>query len=329
MNREKRTRSLIGLFIIVCTVSLILFSLNFESLVFEGSYLPYGSRLITHTYLPEKTKYPRVIFLGNSVFQYTPLIEEIRRQRNDLGEMEMFDLANFGAVGASIADYLFLYEYIRQFKPDMVVVHLTPHNFFSREPLMRTDLKRLILSPQFSRLREIPEIIRSFSRNDLAESLIYSYFPPYRFLSILRNEFKNFIYRSGLRIMDFFPWRLNAAEEWRTQNAPAEMKKEYASATEYPESEVLLKRLMERFREDGVSALFVIQERDKPLYPVEQKLKGWANGHENFKVLDLSYFFELSELPDHIHFNGIGAKKSASRILPEIEEMLNSLRSKR
>jgi hypothetical protein len=250
------------------------------------------------------------------------LIYEIRKARNALPEKLKFEVVNYGAVGASVADLLYIYETARTAHPDLVVIELTPHLFFSGEPLLRTDLKGMIFHSEYGRLLSLPPIREAYSRNDWAEAWVYSFFAPYRFIPLLRDRFKAWVYSSGLRVMDFFPWRLNRAEEWRTAMPPKALRESYAQATEYPGSELLLRSLMQRLAEDRVPALFVIQERDKPLYPVEQKLKEWTVHSSGARTLDLSSFFKIEEMPDHIHFNAVGARESAQRILPSLLEMV-------
>ncbi len=78
MPRRSNMPALLAFFAVICLASLVLVSLNAEYLVFEASRLPYGSRVIAHTFVPAEKAYPRVLFLGNSVFQYTPLDRDLR-----------------------------------------------------------------------------------------------------------------------------------------------------------------------------------------------------------------------------------------------------------
>lgn len=323
MAHPRRTAILVGLLSAISLLTVILISLNEQILIFEERNLPYGSRLISHTFSPDEKTYPRVLILGNSVFQYTPLANEIRKQRNALGQASMFEVTNYAAVGSSIADYLFIYEHVRQFKPDLLLVHITPHSLFGGEPLLRTDMKSMIYHAEYRHLWQHDYIRRQFTRNDLAESFIYSYFPPYRFIPILRDQLKTSIYQSGLRVTDFFPWRLNRAEEWRTAQAPEVLKNRFEKLDQYPESDRILNTLISRLREDQQKALFIFHESDKPLHPALRNLKDQLSSDSQMRTLDLTSFYKKEELPDTIHFNAEGAKNSASRMLPEILKSLH------
>jgi hypothetical protein len=296
-------------------------ALNQYFLIFEARTLPYGSRLIAHSEAPPRSTVPRVVFIGNSVLQYTPLIDQLRMLRNEHPN-KMFDVLNFGAVGASIADMLFVQRWVQQFKPDLVVFHFNAHAFFSGEPLLRTDLKKMIFREPFRDLRGIPAVRGAYARDEWVEALVFSYFAPYRWIPVIQNELKEGIRLSGLNVMDFFPWRLNQAEEWREAQSPTKMAEMYSKNSEYEQSSILMDELLNSIKNSGVRALIVLQERKTPLYPTEMRIK--TNVPPGATVLDLSSNFLPEHFRDGVHFNLEGARVSATKILPSIHEILFS-----
>lgn len=144
--------------------------------VFEGKYLPHGSYLMIHSRMPPKIKERRVLLMGNSVFQFSPVVREMRLLRNKEKGNTFYEIGNFGYVGSSIMDHLFTYLHIRQFEPDMLLIHLSPGTFDSI--LLRTDLKNAIFLPTFNNLLNFKQIRNEYTRDEAAENLLYSYFPP-------------------------------------------------------------------------------------------------------------------------------------------------------
>lgn len=305
-------------------------ALGYRFLVFESANMRHGSTMALHSVVPLKKHGPRVVMLGNSVFQYTKVVDEVRKRRRvGDGEVE-FEVVNFGYVGASIADYLFAYQHLRTFEPDLLVVHLTPHTFDHHEPLVRTDLKHALLLPEFIWLMDVPEIRKAYTRDELVESLVHSYLPVYRFVPLMKEALQRRINEAaGARIMAYYPWRLNIADEWRITHRRRDSERarrfRERSFKQYDESSAISALLMDQLQADATPTLFVVQERNLQWFarlPIEAEIAGRCAGEPWCSFVDFQRFYREAEFSDPIHPNPAGAAAAASRLVPAIRREL-------
>lgn len=286
----------------------------------NGEPIPLGAYGLPHVTLGEKPKdTKRVFLLGNSVFQTS----DIAKNLVDLAKKSHLTLEfeNFGMTGASIADYIFTYEYIKKFAPDLIVVHLSPMTFGYNYPLFRNIAHHLLFTPEMTRLRS-KEIYDLFSNEELISFLIFSTFPIFRYHYISKAELKANINEYTRRkmdfsLMDFFPYTLNLAEDWvkKTASTPYQEKGLFIeSSWQYLLSEKLLNLFIKNLSDDRQKTIFIKQEDSFEEIPISLDLQRHLGSNPLMPYYDFKKYLEKEDYPDGLHPDTQGAQKAASRI---------------
>lgn len=302
---------LIFSFIVAALVALHF--IDFPKIVIsEKEHIPYGSYGVPFSTMPAKVK-PRVILLGNSVLQYTDVVSYIVDIKEKTGAD--FEIGNFGVTGASIADYIITYNYIKQFQPDLIVVHLAPITFGYNEPLYRNESMKLIWQPKMRALWQ-PEFLSTYSKEELAQSVLYSYFPIIQRWHILRTNLKGhinaFTYNNfKFNVMNFYPYDLNLGKEWhRTAYRPPNVE-------QYAQTEDLMRFFVAQLKKDNQKTLFVVQETndDDSQMPIFEKIPTMLGDDSLFRFYNFRGYYREDEYDDSIHPNKtVGAPKQAMRL---------------
>jgi hypothetical protein len=310
-------------FFISCILIAVLTGIHFipcKSHVISGAaYIPHDAYGLAFTTMPPK-KSKRVIFLGNSVFQATQVVPFINDLKSQTGLD--FEIGNFSITGATIADYLVTYNYIKKFHPDLLIIHLHPVTFGYSYPFYRHASRKLIFTPEMKNLRQ-PLILNTFSNNELAESVLYSYFPIYRTLPLLRHKLKKklnhfFVKYLHLPVMNFFPYSLDPGKDWEILNVQSKV-----GNFEFPLSKPFLRFFINQLEVDHQKAVFIMQETSNESLPMFEELPAFFKGKKYCVLYDFRNFYEARNYKDAVHPDDTGALKSALRIMEVIERNLN------
>lgn len=282
-----------------------------------------------------------VFFLGNSVYYGTQLIPEINKLQEN--KSLKFQTGNFGFTGASVYDYICNYHHLRKYKPDLLLVQFNPVSFGHSLPFYRNDGYKNSLS--FSQIRLFKESFfrKSITKDDLGEIICYSSMP----LVKRFKEFRTLCYSSSrqifrlftnLRLMDFFPNRLNAVGEWFENrrklknresekpiidisdfvaNSGAKYKQQYSTAEE------ALQYFINLLKADNQKSVFIIQPSGYLRLPVLDKMDNYLEGDELITFADHHDFYSNELYVDKIHPNLEGAKLAAERHYIIINKILN------
>ena len=135
--------------------------------------MPLGSYGLPFSTVGPKTR-KRVILIGNSVFNGTSLVRYMVKLKEHLAPD--IEIVNFGMTGASVGDYVFIYNYIRKFDPDLVVLHFAPLSFGSIDRVYRSEANKLIFTPEMKNLRT-RQILKTFTKDELLESFFLQHVP--------------------------------------------------------------------------------------------------------------------------------------------------------
>ena len=300
---------------LIFILSVILFFHFFDHeryVVTETEIIPYGCYGMAFSKMPPKTR-PRVILLGNSVLQYTWERYSIV-QLKDSAHLDL-ELGNFSITGASIADYIANYNYVKQFHPDLLVVHLTSITFGFTDPLYRNQTRKLLFLPE---MRDMwtPLILNTYTKEDLVESFYFSYFPMFRKIKILREEPREWIDKYsmkyfGFRIMNFFPYSLNEGGEWHERN-----RARASAGNQYPLARPLFEFFVRQLIKDHQKAVFVIQESQDPDVPIFSEIESiLADQPDLFSFYNFKNYYKKKDFGDTIHPNAAGSYICAQRLL--------------
>ncbi len=263
--------------------------------------IEYGTYGLPFTTMPPKTK-KRVILLGNSVFQLSGIVSEIEALKKTNPAID-FEIGNFSMCGSSIADYIIIYNYVRKYDPDLIIAHIVPMTFGYEAPLFRTEAKKLIFLPEMKRIRT-HEIFDLYTRDELVESFLYSFFPIIRTHIITRVKCKKAINNLALKIgalpvMNFFPYTLNTAGDWmQTNNVTA-----FAQRTpkEQPALSELLPFFFNQLSKDKQKIVFIEQENNMTKLPINDRFPGMAESHENIHYYNFKNYYQEKHYSDNIH----------------------------
>lgn len=304
-------------------VGLNIFGFQNKILVLNQHQIFTDSCLFLACEMPPKTKEKRVVLMGNSVLQSSSICKEMLRLNTQ--KKQLFEMGNFAQTGASIADYIFMYQHIKQFKPDLLVVHLCPTTFGHNWPLFRTDIKKAIIQSEYRKFLDVPSIKKEYQRDDFVESLIYTYLPFYRYIPFIRASFKNKMNALCLEItdvplMNFFHYNTNVLEEWLVSN-PLKIA-DADTATQYEVSEELFIYFLKFLREEKQKTVFVMQENNFTQTPICNSIQNYFSGDPLFSYYDLRSFYHSENYFDGIHPNQEGAILAAERLFTIVEAHL-------
>ncbi|MCD4779668.1 MAG: hypothetical protein K8S27_03855 [Candidatus Omnitrophica bacterium] len=263
--------------------------------------IEYGTYGLPFTRMPPKTK-KRIIFLGNSVLQTTDVITRIEALKEEYPAID-FEIGNFSMCGSSIADYILMYNYIKKYNPDLIIAHVMPVTFGYDLPLFRTEAKKLIFLPE---MKEIwaHEIFDLYSRDELVESFLYSFFPVFRKHIIIRVQCKNMINKFTLKIgafpiMSFFPYTLNTAGDWMKSNRMTSFNQ--VRPKEQPVLSGLLLFFLNQISEHHQKFVFVEQENNLMSLPISDNFSKIIEKYDEIFYYDFSHYYKKNHYVDSIH----------------------------
>lgn len=276
----------------------------------------YGSYGVLKTeFQTVNEKLPKVFFIGNSVYYGTSLLPELNLLQ--ASQSFQFEIGNFGFTGASIYDYQFTYNHVKQFKPDLLVVQLAPISFGSGGPHFRNDSRKgLFKSSQIEMTKK--EYIRTlFDKDDISEALCYSFLPVVMESKLLSSDMNNklrlyFRKYTSLKLWSFFPNKLNIAGEWatnrnkkfKTRDVPERIKLE---ESQYETAKEAFINFKEQLIRDNQKTLFLIQPNDYYRLPIMDEIKDLVKGNDLFTFDDHRKFYNKMHYSDKIHPNKKGA----------------------
>lgn len=297
----------------------------------------HGSYGVTATVFHDNgTDYPKVFFMGNSVYYGTEVIPQINEIQSS--ENVQFQTGNFGFTGASIFDYIYSYAHIRQFKPDLLVVQFNPTSFGYAGPYYRNDgHSDTFRKDKLSYLGQ-GFIRETFSKDDMTAAICHSYLPVARSSKIYKTAFHNRMKRifkntSSLKLWKFFPNRLNGVGEWAASNrqkSNADNANNHlfipesgpANEQEYLSAEIALQYFIEQLNDDGQKAIFILQPSSFNRLPIMDNMEGITSESKNITFQDNHHLYDSDLYIDKIHPNKEGAVAAAQRHLELIENSL-------
>ncbi len=273
---------------------------------------------LAFTTMPPKHS-PRVIFMGNCIFQTTEVIPHLNalKKRYDLD----FETGNFARQGATIGDLLIAYHYVKRFQPDLVVIHLDPYAFGYHEPFYKHAARKLIFTPEMKGLWH-PIVFRTYNRNELADSFLYSQFPIYRMLPTYKyqtNEnIKKFLAaHTSLPVMDFFPYGLIPNLTFLN------VSDQRISTYEFPMAKAVTELFIDQLESDHQRAVFILQESHDPNLPVIGGLPDLFKGKYYVSYYDFQKYWNRVDYMDNVHpIEPTGTYQAAHRLLEVIQRHL-------
>jgi len=271
------------------------------------------------TKMPPKKDVPRVILMGNSVWETTKVASCLLQFEKK--SLRRFEIGNFSLSGTSWGDYLFVYNYIRKFHPDLIVVHVYPMTFAVEKPLFRHKAHYLIFTPEMKELRH-PQILKAYSNDELLESLMYSYFPVYRSFLVGKHHLHLRVGElveewSGIPVMNILPdvilKKLPPLDEVESDMASAELEQSWQ----------WLVFLIEQMERDQQKAVFILQETALEPLHIYERLDGLFADKKYVTLQDVRRFYKKDEFRDKVHPNDKeGSLKAAFRLMKIINEHL-------
>ncbi len=274
---------------------------------------------IAFTSMPPKQS-PRVIFMGNCIFQTTKEIPYLNLLKKQHGLN--FETGNFAKQGSTIGDLLATYHYVKQFQPDLLVIHLDPYAFGYHDPFYKHSLRKLIFTEQMRGLWH-PVVLKTYSLNELADSLLYSQFPVYRQLSSYRyhtNEnIKKFLGQyTSLPIMDFFPYGLIPNLKFVNVSDPL------VSMYEFPMAKPVMEVFVNQLEADKQKAVFILQESADSNLLVIFQLPDLFKGKQYVHFYNFQEYWNRRDFIDNVHpVEPRGAYQVATRLLQVVQKHLN------
>jgi len=305
---------------LVIIVTAMLIEHEYYEIIGE-KHIPFVSHGLSFSTMPPKNK-TRVILIGNSVLRSSNIVKHLMAFEAD--DSINFEIGNFSGTGGSIADYIIAYNYIKQFDPDVVVFHILPMTFGVIKPLYRQVSKKLIAKPYMRELWRSP-ILETFSKDELADSLLYSYFPFIRRLPIIRHNLKAFVNQYAKKwflipVMNWFPYSLSPGEDWLI------LKRDKTDISDmFPESENLLRFLADQLKKDRQPAIFIFQETQPPTPGFLNKALFLLKEYSNISVYDFRGYYKKEIFVDQDHPSKEGAAIVAKRIYAVIRQHINNL----
>lgn len=308
--------------------------LSFDKIKVNGNtHALYGSYGVLNTeFHSVEDSLPKVFFLGNSVYYGTSLLPEL----NELQEQQSFNfqIGNFGFTGASLFDYLFTYNHVKQYQPDLLVVQLNPTSFGYGGPHFRNDGKKGIFKSNQIQLLNEKMIRRLYDKDDLAEALCYSFFPLVQQSKILACDFNLFLKKkirkyTTQRLWTFFPNKLNIVGEWTSNNKSNKSKPEEDISANFPEDSQYStsKEAFLYFRDqliaDNQRTLFILQPSDFYNLSLMEEVEELISDNKLFTFDDQRRFFLKQHYVDKIHPNKKGAKVAARKHYKIIKSILD------
>jgi hypothetical protein len=287
-----------------------------QIVVSDDYFMPLGSYGLPFSTVGPKTR-KRVILIGNSVFNGTSMVRYMVKLKNHLAPQ--IEIVNFGMTGASVGDYVFIYNYIKKFDPDLIVVHFAPLTFGSIDRVYRSEAHKLLFTPEMKNLRT-PQVLQTFTKDELIESFFYSLFPLYRKIHINRVRLKNILGHYvkktfGKDYMQFFPFDLNAGLEERIFQV-----KPPGEAPQLPQAELLLKIFLDLIHQDRQEAVLILQETGQKDLPLCRGFETFIPDKDRMHFYDLRHHYKKENYRDLLHPNDSESRKTAARLLSIIRK---------
>lgn len=310
----------------------------YTSLPISGnSNAGFGSYGIISTKLERQdVSKPSVLFMGNSVYYGTEVIPKINELM--LNDSPLFETGNFGFTGASVFDYIFNYEHLKQYNPDLVVVQFNPTSFGYAGPYYRNDGNNSLFKIGRISLLKEKFIRRTFSKDDLTKALCHSFMPVFASIKIEKSKFRNQIKTltksiTNLRLWTFFPNRINAVGEWAATNKPNQIKSDETdelfiassgerNKREYKSAREAFLFFVNQLKRDNQKALFIIQPSGFDRLPLMEEMASLIEEESLISFVDYHHFFDKKIYIDKIHPNSDGADLAAKRHYKLIKTIL-------
>jgi len=310
-------------FFIVCGICMLVYFVHLiphkQIDIIGDERMPFLSHSLPFTKMPPKEDKLRVILIGNSVWETTPIVTYLLELQSH--SSRYIEVGNFSMSGTSTGDYLFIYNYIRQFRPDLIVVGLYPLSFTLEEPLFRHKAHQLIFRPEMKPLWRT-RVMKEYSRDEWVESFIYSHFPLYRSFVVWKNRLRDeagSLFRKFLRIpvMDIMP-PMELREMPLPEPDSADIRTE-----ELEKSWEWLVLLVNQMEEDRQKAVFILQPTSIKTVSIYKRIPVLFRGKRYVKFYDLGQYFENEYFQDKIHPDyHKGSAISAARLFKIINRHL-------
>jgi len=286
--------------------------------------IPYEYHGLPFSKMPPK-QHKRVILLGNSVLKNTEVVDYMLALRHALPKrVGKVEIANFSMAGTTIADYIFFYNYVKKFEPDLLIVHLDAITFGTGELLYRKNAQKIIFHADMKALWN-PLILSTFDRNDLVESFVYSHCPLYRWLFIIKytvqkkiNAFCDRFF--GIPVMDLIPSPLEPVAQWDLIDLA---QWDEIRDQEFPQARALLSFFIDQLEHDRQKTVFIRQETESIDLPIFDVMDDFVKDKKYVNYHDFHYYYDKHYFEDPIHPDAkIGSLKVAMRLLQVIGEYL-------
>lgn len=293
----------------------------------------FGSYGMMSKVFKSKDDTEQVFFIGNSVYYGTSLLPELNKLQES--QAFKFQIGNFGFTGASLYDYLFTYNHVKQFKPDLLVVQLAPISFGYGGPHFRNDGKKGIFKMNQIKLIKNNFVRDLYDRNDLAEALTCSIFPLAFQAKLLSSKLNIFLQKktrryTPLKLWSFFPVKLNISGEWAASPENREEKAEESrKSADFPKDSQYstAKQAFIYFRDqliaDNQKTLFILQPNDYYNLPIMGEIEELVKDSELFFFDDQRKFYIKKHYNDKIHPNKMGSILAARKHYKMIKLILD------
>ncbi|MDY6989150.1 MAG: hypothetical protein SWQ30_13955 [Thermodesulfobacteriota bacterium] len=313
----------IGVFLIShCSASRYIYDLNGKASISSKTALTRPLRFGSYGFY--LARYPTrqldrttVILLGNSVYQDCHIVD--RMQRLAENEKTGIDFLNLAQTGSGIYDHLIQFTKVLGYKPNLVVVSVLNRAFSTGVgnnilPKFRTDNDQISFEPDILSKLPMSFYWREFSANDAFDSILSTVFPAKRLDWLIRRDIDHFVAR---RVTKFPAWfrakfslpKLNLVADWREKSRISPVLSDEEESA-YPETEQLLKEMLDMAKRHGLPVLFIRQESgprfDTP--DVISLIENTVSSYDNAFVTDLKSFYLAKDMPDHVHPEGDHAR---------------------
>lgn len=329
---EKRSKKKF-FYTLICTFLFFLILCRLVSLFFPlvniggKNKIPYGAFGLTVSTMTAKVEgRPRIILLGNSVWQTTPVIDQLidlnKTHRHD------WEIGNFSLSGSSIFDQILQYGLIKKFHPDLVIFHLNACSFGCAMPLYRTSVKDLIFEKELRPYLLSPAILQSLKAEEISFAFLSYLNRGTYYLELTRIELKSRL-NQKLRqhgwppFFDFFPYQMVFAgldEEQMQKQAHLFL----TSQEQYTLAQSGLEFLIHQLIQDGQKAMFIEQENSLGKNSVTAQFQALFLHKKGILLFNNRDFFDPQKFSDEFHPKDIFAAEMAHRLEGQIELSLKT-----
>ncbi len=305
-------------FTLLILAGLILPRLNHFQLIVSGNRMaPFGTYGLAFSTMKPKTQ-PRVIILGNSVLRLSSIVKHLEQMRQQAG-LDV-ELGVFAMPAASVADYIIMHQYVRQFDPDLILIQTMPLTFGYFDEIYRTDAPNLLYTAWMKDIRT-PLMRSTLSRDQRVKSFFHSHVPLLRTLPLARVYADLWIDQrvstDGLKPMRFFGRTLNQAVDiFEEHGFKVPPRKQFVMAPE------LLRYLIERVRTSEIPTVFVEQESGFESLPANDWLPELVAGIEHVRYYNFKQHYNPARFADEIHPHGEEEPAMARRLFEVIRANL-------